>query len=268
MDRRRGTAVATAKKGRPPAAKFPELTQEQQALVLTGLDFAHHVAIRAARFIAFSVVPRPTKQMIDDLFSQLVGAAYNGLCRGAQGFQPERGNKFLTYAGWWVRQFVQAELPYLHLIVGCRSPKSTQRLTVRLASCLSNEIHAADFHGDNSTFDVLNHRVQHHPSRERLRELQLEDRAAYRQLAAKLAVILNDDQLMALWQRFVMGRKIREIGKLMRLSKERVRQLYGAALDKIRRNRKLMAELERRMPLYREEPATHDFSSNVAFTVT
>jgi RNA polymerase sigma factor (sigma-70 family) len=61
------------------------------ALVNGNLQFVANIAGRRARYLH---VPA------DDLFQEGVIGCYRAACR----FDPEQGTKFLTYAGWWVKQ--------------------------------------------------------------------------------------------------------------------------------------------------------------------
>src|SRR4051794_41804617 len=41
----------------------------------------------------------------------LIGEGNLGLMTAARKFDPDRGVKFISYAGWWIRQAVQAAIP-------------------------------------------------------------------------------------------------------------------------------------------------------------
>ena len=260
---RRVRVAATPPKRRPPAQVFPPLTAAQQALVLTGLDYAHKMSIKMARWLAYHSFASPSRDQIQDLYDQMVGAAYAGLCRGAQGFEAKRGWTFLTYASDWVLHAIQAELPYLGLFVGPKNLKSAARHMIRLNSCLLSEQYVNDFQ-DGQTFDVLNHRqaiyaqaLERHESRK-----------TCRRLLARLAAVLDDRHLTILFQRFVIGRTLQEIGDRLRLSKERVRQIERQAIRKIRRRPQLMRWLSRHYSPCRDEPAPSDFGRNIAFPIS
>lgn len=43
--------------------------------------------------------------------ADVVQAGNMGLMRAARSFDPDRGTRFATYAGWWIRQHIQRSLP-------------------------------------------------------------------------------------------------------------------------------------------------------------
>lgn len=247
---------------RTPAKEYPPLTDEQQALVESGLRFAQRVSIDTARWIARHVYQQPSPRVIQDIFDQLIGAAYAGLCRGAQVFEKERGNKFLTCAGWWVRQAIGHEIPHLNLYVGPRGLKSPAHHMVRMQSCLASEQNRTDYEvGD--VFDVLDPHVTMWDQQQK----KAEDAITFRRLMAELAQVLSPRYLTVLYQRIVMELPLRTIAKNIGVTKERVRQIEEKAIAKIRAHPELMASLERRLDSCRAEPSPSDFTSHVAFHV-
>ena len=66
------------------------------------------------RFVA-RVVSRYTGRHLD--FQDLMVEGLAGLCRAAKKFDPSRGVRFISMAGWWIRQGVTNALATSHRLV-------------------------------------------------------------------------------------------------------------------------------------------------------
>ena len=86
--------------------------------IKAGDPMAKRRLIQANLRLVVSVAKRYRNQGIS--FQDLVQEGSLGLMRAVEKFDPERGNKFSTYATWWIRQAVTRALPTNHGRFVCR----------------------------------------------------------------------------------------------------------------------------------------------------
>lgn len=68
------------------------------------------------------------------------GAVHMGFARALEKFEPERGNRFSSYAAWWIKAFIQDEAQQGSKV---RAAARTQQARVTLA-CIKKEIGTTD----------------------------------------------------------------------------------------------------------------------------
>lgn len=102
------------------------IEEERRLVILAqGADRkARHAAITALfraheRFLWREVLARKRRMVSDADPEDLFQEACKGFMHGIEKFEPERGNRLLTYAGWWVRQNVD------RYIIRNRGPQTT-----------------------------------------------------------------------------------------------------------------------------------------------
>lgn len=142
-------------------------------------------------------------------FSELVSEGNMALLRSVEKFDVSRGFKFSTYA--------------------CRAIlKSFHRLATNTGRYRQHFPTEFDPKLERSDYDVQRHERQRDDSVDALREILARNRAA-----------LSDVERTVLMERFAIGtggkgRTLSEVGKLVGLTNERVRQIQNAALAKLR----------------------------------
>ncbi len=225
---------------------FPPLNQEQQDLVQSAIRYAQKLCIQTARMVARMWYVNATPNMVQDLFDQLIGAAYAGLCQAAQRYDSSLGTKFITHSHWWIIQGMQKELHTLFLAIGPKSLKSANRQHILLASCSEGpgswRLNTGNTDHPDEAAGLHDHRTS---EKEQIEMVEEEDRA-FQRLCRKLAKVLEPRDFKVICQRIVAGVSLREVGKELGISKERVRRLELRALAMLRKNRSICEHRRRR----------------------
>lgn len=192
-----------------------------------------------------------------------------GLMEAAKRFDPERNVKFISYAVWWVRQAIFHALSEQHRIfrlpqklsgqvskVGNAREKLTTELdraptTAELAQSTDLSVHevenALKVSGDDLSLSAavgdgtleLGDTIEQDTVPSVERELM---RSSFEEQIRSLVAELDEKERQVISMRFGLDgeepRTLQEIGKDMRLSRERVRQIESKAKEKLRRNQR------------------------------
>jgi RNA polymerase primary sigma factor len=237
-----GQYLAAINAGHGPAeARLGVLVQEyldlRQKLALANLRLVAHVAKRFRdRGIAFS---------------DLIQEGFCGLLEAIDRFDLSHETKLATYATWWIRQAMQravaagaypVRLSPRHLRQLAQSQEQLESAASGQSVSSSSEmllrIHAAtrptvslDAQLDSDTnFSLL--QTMSDPDGDRTDDVDMDE------IIAKMMNSLRDREQQVLALRFGLGGKPRlslsQVGKVLAVSKERVRQIQDRALAKLR----------------------------------
>jgi RNA polymerase primary sigma factor len=228
------------------------------------LDQAHDKLVRSNLRLVVHVAHKYISNGVP--FLDLIQEGNLGLMRAVEKFRYERGNKFSTYAYWWIRQAVERAISNdartIRVPVHMRERmRKLRRVTAALslkrgreptreelvkASGIANEkieevlrcardaLRLEDVAGDFDLLDVVPDPDTPSPAE------QIQERDLQRQVNRALES-LEPREEEVVRQRFGLDRPARrtleEIGRQLGLSRERVRQIEARAVDKIRTSR-------------------------------
>jgi len=251
-------------------AKIPQLTPEDEkrlgGAIQAGDEDALNELVSANLRFVVSICKKYRGLGLS--FLDLMNEGNIGLIEAAKRFDPEKNVKFITYAVWWIRQAIihalakhsgafrlpqkQANLMYQ---LGKKYNVLTQKLqrepTVEelaaelevskeeveaLLQVSGENISLSGALDDESDFQLLDKLVQdtEAPADEHLMQ------EAFEEQVHKVLADLDDKESTILTLRFGLEGKepmtLKEIGEVMGLSRERVRQIENVALRKLRKN--------------------------------
>jgi RNA polymerase primary sigma factor len=253
-------------------AKFPQLTpaaEHELAVLARGGD--EEASWRLVESNLRFVVSMAKKYAQSGYpIHELINEGNLGLIEAASRFDPDRGVRFVTYAGWWVRQAILAAIArygqVFHLPPKLKHElyqfqTKVSRLTQELGHKPSVEEMSLSFNMKESDVEEM---IQGPPSQVSLEaplggsvDLRLQDVLPDESLTPLDEALIRkslEEQLYILLgqldpkERSIVERRfgladrepetLAEIGTDMKLSRERVRQIEERALGKLRRSRR------------------------------
>lgn len=161
-------------------------------------------------------------------FEDLISEGTDGLIIAASKFNPEKNNRFITYAVWWIRQSIQKALYETG-----RDVKIPQNRKEEFKSSRWNMASLDAVYGDDENGDTLGNTIT--DSRSRTPE------EAFLRKEEVLAVTKGIDSLkpkekLVIKMRYGLDceeKSLADIGKVLDFSKEGVRQIEKKALIKL-----------------------------------
>ncbi len=202
-------------------------------------------------------------------FLDLLNEGNIGLIEAAKRFDPGKNVKFITYAVWWIRQAIihalaeqsgAFRLPQKQANLAYRLSKKTSKLTQELErepsiKELADELSITEEEvrqllqvmGDNISLSGVSDEENEFSLADKIEqqnEASADEHLLQEAFEHQVAELLNElDEKEALVVRLRFGligndpKTLKEIGEILSLSRERIRQIENIALQKLRRNR-------------------------------
>jgi RNA polymerase primary sigma factor len=271
-DRQRGKGSETLKKYLQEISKLPRITPEEEKVLGARIQKGSRDALKklVEANLRFVVSFAKKYRGCGLSFLDLINEGNVGLIEAAKRFDPSKNVKFITYAVWWVRQSIihalsdhsgAFRLPQKQANLLYRIGKTISTLTLELerhptpdeiARKLDipvEEVNALLQVSDEnvSLSTVIDEEHEFHLSDKLEQEIiPPADHALYKaslknQLRSALDELDPKEELV-IKLRFGLGEEepktLKEIGEMLNLSRERIRQIEAQALEKLHRSQK------------------------------
>lgn len=205
-------------------------------------------------------------------FLDLINEGNIGLIEAAKRFDPDKQVKFITYAVWWVRQAIihalsdqsgpfrlpqkQANLLYrigkaqAHLRTELRRPPSTEEIAKKMDVPVKDVTNLLQVSVDNISLSALIDEDHDFHLADKLEQKTIPSadmvvlRSSLKGHLGRSLDELDPKEEKVIRLRFGLDgadpKTLKQIGELMNLSRERIRQIEAQALDKLRRSQKCL----------------------------
>lgn len=253
--------------------KHPPLTKEEEILLLKQVKEGNERAkkrliVANLRFVV--AVAKRYRHINEVPFEDLIAVGNLGLMRAAQRFDVDKNVRFISYAVWWIRQaMIQVvsshgnpiRLPLNRIHTGLRirkveetlikklnrrptleelaegvmmKPQDLSKFLREIPNVISMDSTAVDADEDLFLRDVITDNESDPLAEAEKKALDVE--------LEKLLDSLNERERIVVMHRFGLGDlkpyTLEEIGKLLGVTRERVRQIEVQALEKLRNPRR------------------------------
>lgn len=247
---------------------------ELKALVKAGDKAKQKLIESNLRFVVYLARPYQTQDMH---LLDLIQCGNMGLMRGIERYDPSKGYRLTTYAGWWVKQAITRDIANngrairlpVHMSEKARKVRAAENkflsngitdytdeelaaaadisvealrdLRVVCQDAVSLDVPVGDEDGDMTLIDMLA------DNSERPEEA-MENQALHDALLNVMEDILSDKERLVIVMRMGLdgepAQTLEQVGNYLHVTRERVRQIERNALRKMRIHRKRVAYLD------------------------
>src|SRR6266705_1711999 len=201
-------------------SKTPLLTQKEEIALARKVRAGDQEAMQelVKRNLRFVISVAKKYQNRGLPLTDLIGEGNVGLLTAARKFDPDQGVKFISYAVWWIRQAILAAL--------ARQGR-TVRVPLNRTADLSRIVRTAEF---------LRQTLRREPTPEEISDATKLSLEVVQSLAALNTLQRRDAKVLRLYFGLDGGREhtLEEIGGMLGVTRERVRQLRDRALKRLR----------------------------------
>ncbi len=255
----------------------PEEVAELQRLIKIGYRDQNTLVESNLRLVV-SIARHYTNRGLELL--DLIQEGSQGLCKAVVKYDPTRGNKFSTYAHWWIRQGIARAISdkgrtvripvHMHECITHLS-KVRRKLTQELHRDPTQEELAKEmnmsvediiklqrYSQDSISFDATigddddSTLIDLVADESTLNPLEYTEKSIYSEEMDDILQTLTPREEMVIRLRFGIGvdrvHTLEEVGKIMDLTRERVRQIETKAMDRLRQYQRL-SRLKQHMTL-------------------
>jgi RNA polymerase primary sigma factor len=250
-------------------SRIPLVTPEEEKELARAIRGGNETALNRLaeanlRFVVFTAKQYRNRGLS---FLDLINEGNIGLLRACKSFDPERGVRFVSYAVWWIRQAILAALldkanlvrvPQSRVKKFRKASKRLRFLEARKGSPLSDAEALSETSFSRESLDDLKRFTQGYLSLDTTRvgasekpllemiksvdgieaiEKSLMEHSLSKKLQGAIQTLPPRDGQVLTWRYGLDGRPSRtldEIGRALKLSKERVRQIEERAVRRLR----------------------------------
>lgn len=251
-----------------------EEVAELKALVKAGEKAKQKLIESNLRFVVYLARPYQTQDLH---LLDLIQCGNMGLMRGVERYNPDKGYRLTTYAGWWVKQAITRDIANngrairlpVHVSEKARKVRAAENkflsdgitdytdeelaaaagisvdtlrdLRVVSQDAVSLDVPVGDEDGDMTLIDMLaDNSVRP--------EEAMENQALHDALLNVMEEILSDKERLVIVMRMGLdgepAQTLEQVGNYLHVTRERVRQIERNALRKMRKHRKRVAYLD------------------------
>jgi len=178
-------------------------------------DAKDRIVKGALKFVIREARRQPRSFKSREALEDLIAAGNIGLVRALDKFDLAQGTRFLTYAGWWVRHEMREENKHLNI---CHVPTHAMSKGVKVP--IPVELNESTLKVDTQIKDTV---------------LEIHNKQSIEKLLTNTALSIRESFIIkTCFGIDTRPKTLRQVGKLLVITGERVRQLREGALTKMR----------------------------------
>lgn len=213
-------------------SKIPQLTSEEEKVLATKASSGDKLAKKKLIESNLRFVVKIANEYLGYMdIEDLINEGNLGLMHAAEKFNPSTGNKFITYAVWWIRAYIQKSIRETSTGIKFPSHKfdEMKKSKWKIAS-LDKAITADD---ETTLLECLRDERLITP------ETEFYQKESSTHLKSFIKMLKPNEKAVIIKRYGLDGKEpmtLSEIGSILGFSKERIRQLESRALNQLKKN--------------------------------